>query len=167
MLFIWEVMKQCIYIGCHTDGVLPAGWTSRAAPNPCLNAVKGRPYTDSNDWLRQISRGGRTFQDTLKWVSCFALAVNEETAFSRGHCPYQRRSGRQHLLVPMHHVCFSDHFREDISSWFPLRRAEIGSLFKKEPPSPQRWVAVRPKSGVLRHGRRRPHRRLEVPTRKP
>ena len=25
LLHIWEVMKQCIYTGCHTDGVLPGG----------------------------------------------------------------------------------------------------------------------------------------------
>jgi L-serine dehydratase len=133
LLHIWEVMKQCIYIGCHTDGVLPGGLdVTRRAKSMSERLLKGRPYTDSNDWLRQISRGGRTFQDTLKWVSCFALAVNEENAaFSRVVTAPTNGAAGVIPAVLMYHVCFSDHFREEDIFRFLLTAGEIGSLFKK------------------------------------
>ncbi len=40
-----------------------------------------RPAADGPDaWIASIRDRGREFPEVLKWVSCFALAVNEENA---------------------------------------------------------------------------------------
>ncbi len=130
---IWSVMKQCIYIGCHTDGVLPGGLdlARRAAP---LNRklIKNRPYRDAEEWIQQISRGGHSFQEILKWVSCFALAVNEENAaFSRVVTAPTNGAAGVIPAVLMYHLCFSDGFQEEDIIKFLLTAGELGSLFKK------------------------------------
>jgi L-serine dehydratase len=133
LMKIWHVMRDCIYIGCHTDGVLPGGLdvTRRAAP---LNRklMGNKPYRDAEDWIRQISRGGHTFQEILKWVSCFALAVNEENAaFSRVVTAPTNGAAGVIPAVLMYHVCFSDSYVEDDIIKFMLTAGELGSLFKK------------------------------------
>ena len=130
---IWLVMRDCIYKGAHTDGILPGGLdvTRRAAPIS-RKLLKGKPYRDADDWVRQISRGGHTFQEILKWVSCFALAVNEENA-AFGRVVTAPTNGAAGVIpaVLMYHVCFSDSFVEDDIIKFMLTAGELGSLFKK------------------------------------
>ena len=81
LLDIWEVMKACMFRGCHTEGSLPGGLnvTRRAA---ALNKklLKDASYSDYNSWVAAIRKGGNDFKYILDWVSCFALAVNEENA---------------------------------------------------------------------------------------
>jgi L-serine dehydratase len=133
LLHIWEVMKQCIYNGCHTEGILPGGLnvTRRAKPL-AQTLIKGRVYQNADEWIRQICRGGHTFQETLKWVSCFALAVNEENAaFSRVVTAPTNGAAGVIPAVLMYHVCFSDNFQEEDIIRFMLTAAEMGSIFKK------------------------------------
>ena len=42
--------------------------------------TNGRPYNGYTEWIRAIRAGGHDFSYILDWVSCFALAVNEENA---------------------------------------------------------------------------------------
>ena len=133
LMNIWTNMKHCIYKGCHTDGILPGGLevARRAAPlNRKLMANK--PYRDVDDWIRQISRGTNSFQEILKWVSCFALAVNEENA-AFGRVVTAPTNGAAGVIpaVLMYHVCFSDGFMEEDIVKFLLTAGEMGSLFKK------------------------------------
>ncbi len=133
LMTIWHVMRDCMYKGCHTDGVLPGGLdvARRAAP---LNRklLENKPYHDVNDWIRQLSRGGHTFQKILKWVSCFALAVNEENA-AFGRVVTAPTNGAAGVIpaVLMYHVCFSENFVEEDIVKFLLTAGELGSLFKK------------------------------------
>ncbi|MBA4166472.1 MAG: L-serine ammonia-lyase, iron-sulfur-dependent, subunit alpha, partial [Chitinophagaceae bacterium] len=73
LLNIWEVMKACMYRGCHTEGTLPGGLnvTRRAA---ALNKklLTGAVYADYNSWVAAIRKGGNDFRYILDWVSCFA-----------------------------------------------------------------------------------------------
>jgi len=130
---IWLVMRDCIFKGCHTDGVLPGGLdvARRAAP---LNRklLENKPYHDVNDWIRQLSRGGHSFQKILKWVSCFALAVNEENA-AFGRVVTAPTNGAAGVIpaVLMYHVCFSESFVDEDIVKFLLTAGELGSLFKK------------------------------------
>jgi len=133
LMHIWTVMRDCIYKGCHTDGVLPGGLDveRRAAPLS-RKLLNGKRYRDVDDWIRQISRGGHTFQEILKWVSCFALAVNEENAaFSRVVTAPTNGAAGVIPAVLMYHVCFSESFVEEDIIRFLLTAGEIGSLFKK------------------------------------
>jgi L-serine dehydratase len=133
LMNIWSTMKQCIYKGCHMDGILPGGLEvgRRAAP---LNRklLANKPYRDVDDWIRLISRGTNSFQDILKWVSCFALAVNEENA-AFGRVVTAPTNGAAGVIpaVLMYHVCFSDGFVEADIVKFLLTAGEMGSLFKK------------------------------------
>jgi L-serine dehydratase len=133
LMKIWIVMRDCIFKGCHTDGILPGGLevTRRAAPLS-RRLLAGKPYRNAGDWVRQISRGGHTFQEILKWVSCFALAVNEENA-AFGRVVTAPTNGAAGVIpaVLMYHVCFSDSFLEEDIVKFMLTAGELGSLFKK------------------------------------
>jgi L-serine dehydratase len=78
---IWDTMRQCVFRGCHAEGVLPGGLgvTRRAAT--LSRSLLGRDgIGNADDWIDAIRKSGPNFQDILKWVSCFALAVNEENA---------------------------------------------------------------------------------------
>lgn len=133
LMNIWEVMKQSMYQGCHTDGVLPGGLAvaRRAAP---LNRklLSGKNYSNAEEWMRQISGGGHTFQEILKWVSCFALAVNEENA-AFGRVVTAPTNGAAGVIpaVLMYHVCFNNRYTEKDILTFMLTAGELGSLFKK------------------------------------
>jgi L-serine dehydratase len=82
---IWQVMRECLHRGCHTPGELPGGLrVKRRAPS--LNArllgeqAAAECAGDYDRWLDGVRAGGHEFSTTLDWVSCFALAVNEENA---------------------------------------------------------------------------------------
>ncbi len=82
---IWDVMRMCLHRGCHTPGQLPGGLqVKRRAPplNARLlgDAAAADAANDYDRWLAGVRASGRDFATTLDWVSCFALAVNEENA---------------------------------------------------------------------------------------
>ncbi|MGQ0740234.1 MAG: L-serine ammonia-lyase [Bacteroidota bacterium] len=138
VLNIWRVMKECIYRGCHTPGMLPGGLnvTRRGAElNKKLTA--GKSYSDYDAWLAVIRSGGNDFKYTLDWVSCFALAVNEENA-SFGRVVTAPTNGAAGVIpaVLQYYIAFCpDSYREvnkdDKIIQFLLTAAEIGSIFKK------------------------------------
>jgi len=133
LLNIWRVMKECIYRGCHTPGMLPGGLNVKrrgAELNKKLLAVKS--YSDYNSWLTAIRSGGNDFKYTLDWVSCFALAVNEENA-SFGRVVTAPTNGAAGVIpaVLQYFIAFCDGNSEDKIVQFLLTAAEIGSIFKK------------------------------------
>jgi L-serine dehydratase len=133
ILRIWQVMQECVYRGVHINGKLPGGLdvTRRAAP---LNKrlIKDRPYSDFNEWITAIRAGGQGFQYILDWVSCFALAVNEENAsFSRVVTAPTNGAAGVIPAVLMYYGVFNDGLDEDKVVRFLLNASEIGSIFKK------------------------------------
>jgi len=133
VLKIWEVMRDCIYRGCHISGELPGGLqVMRRAAGLNKKQLKGRTYNNHTEWVQAIREGGHSFQYILDWVSCFALAVNEENAsFSRVvTAPTNGAAG----VVPavLHYfITFCDGFDDDKIVHFLLTASEIGSIFKK------------------------------------
>src|SRR5690606_20207840 len=78
---IFHTIKDCIYKGCHTPGVLPGGLhVERRASKMNRRLLKERVYQNYDSWVNAIREGGKDFNYILDWVSCFALAVNEENA---------------------------------------------------------------------------------------
>jgi L-serine dehydratase len=133
VLKIWSVMRECIYRGAHIKGTLPGGLnvTRRAA---LLNQrlIKGRPYSNFDTWIDAIRAGGHGFQYILDWVSCFALAVNEENAsFSRVVTAPTNGAAGVIPAVLMYYAVFNDGLDEDKLVRFLLNASEIGSIFKK------------------------------------
>ena len=132
LLAIWEAMVSCIYRGCHTDGELPGGLeVQRRAPNMHRKLIGDADYDGRDSWLALIRARQYGFQEVVKWISCFALAVNEENA-AFGRVVTAPTNGAAGVLpaVLMYYVAFYDATDEDILR-FLLVAGEIGSLFKK------------------------------------
>lgn len=133
VLNIWKVMHECIFRGCHAQGSLPGGLqVKRRASGLNRHLLKGRTYDGFEGWLEAIRAGGAPFQYTLDWVSCFALAVNEENA-SFGRVVTAPTNGAAGVIpaVLQYYVTFCDGHKEDKITTFLLTASEIGSIFKK------------------------------------
>lgn len=133
LLQILRVLKECIYRGCHTTGYLPGGLNvARRAANLNRRLVGDRSYHNFNEWIDVIRQTGNGFQNTLDWVSCFALAVNEENA-SFGRVVTAPTNGAAGVIpaVLMYYIAFCDGFNDDKIIQFLLTASEVGSIFKK------------------------------------
>ncbi len=134
ILKIWQVMKECVYRGCHTAGILPGGLNVRrraAGLNKKLIGDIG--YEGYEEWISAIRNGGNSFKYTLDWVSCFALAVNEENA-SFGRVVTAPTNGSAGVIPAVLHyyTLFCDGNEEEKIIRFLMTASEIGSIFKKE-----------------------------------
>ena len=130
---IWETMKQCVYRGCHTSGVLPGGLgVVRRAAGIASRLLGGADRPEVDAWLATVRESRPAFQDTLAWVSCFALAVNEENAgFGRVVTAPTNGAAGVVPAVLLYHLCFRGGDEGDIER-FLLTAAEIGSIIKKK-----------------------------------
>jgi L-serine dehydratase len=133
VLNIWRVMKECTFRGCHTEGTLPGGLNVKrraAALNKRL--LKDKQYTTYEEWIAAIRSGSQTFQYILDWVSCFALAVNEENAsFSRVVTAPTNGAAGVIPAVLHYYLVFHPDVSEDKVVQFLLTASEIGCIFKK------------------------------------
>lgn len=133
VLQIWNAMKECTFRGCHAKGELPGGLqVRRRAFDLNKRLMKGQTYTDYDSWMACIKQGGHDFSYTLDWVSCFALAVNEENA-SFGRVVTAPTNGAAGVIpaVLQYYIAFCDGNTEDKIIRFLLVASEIGSIFKK------------------------------------
>jgi L-serine dehydratase len=133
LLKIWHVMKDCMYRGSHTGGTLPGGLNvSRRAERLNKKLIKDQHYEDFDSWIKAIRNGGKDFKYILDWVSCFALAVNEENA-SFGRVVTAPTNGAAGVIpaVLAYYIIFCDGYSEDRIIQFLLTAAEVGSIFKK------------------------------------
>lgn len=133
LLNIWRVMKECIYRGCHSPGMLPGGLNvKRRGAELNKKLLAGKSYSDYESWLTAIRSGGNDFKYTLDWVSCFALAVNEENA-SFGRVVTAPTNGAAGVIpaVLQYYIAFCEGNSEEKIVQFLLTAAEIGSIFKK------------------------------------
>lgn len=133
ILDIFRVIKECIYKGSHTEGVLPGGLNvERRAARLNKRMLKGRTYSDYDSWVEALRAGGKDFGYILDCVSCFALAVNEENA-SFGRVVTAPTNGASGVIpaVLQYYITFHDAFREEKIIQFIATASEIGSIFKK------------------------------------
>jgi L-serine dehydratase len=133
LLQIWQVMRECIFRGCHAQGELPGGLqVKRRGYDLNRKLIAGRVYSGYDSWLATIRQGGNGFKYTLDWVSCFALAVNEENA-SFGRVVTAPTNGAAGVIpaVLQYFITFCDGYSPDKIIQFLLTASEIGSIFKK------------------------------------
>ncbi len=133
ILNIWRVMKECIFRGCHTQGYLPGGLNvKRRAFDVNKKLLQQKTYDGYDAWLAEILAGGHRFNYILDWVSCFALAVNEENA-SFGRVVTAPTNGAAGVIpaVLQYFIIFCDGNDEDKIIKYLLTASEIGSIFKK------------------------------------
>ena len=131
---IWNTMLECMYLGCHTEGNLPGGLKVRRRAFDMYQKLKSDlPYNNPEEWLETIRKTEVKFRQILKWVSSFALGVNEVNA-SLGRVVTAPTNGSagvipavlMYYLVIENHQAGFDHIKR-----FLLVASEIGSIFKK------------------------------------
>jgi L-serine dehydratase len=129
---IWATMKQCVFRGCHTEGVLPGGLgVVRRAAGLSRAMLGPGPWPDVDSWLAAIRDSRPAFRETLAWVSCFALAVNEENAgFGRVVTAPTNGAAGVVPAVGLYYLCFC-HGDENGIERLLLTAGEIGSIIKK------------------------------------
>jgi L-serine dehydratase len=134
LLKIWDTMLECMYIGCHTEGTLPGGLNVRRRAFDMHQNLKGEvAYHTPKEWLEGIRKTEVKFRAILKWVSCFALAVNEVNA-SLGRVVTAPTNGSAGVIpaVLMYYMVIENHqANEEHIQQFLLVAGEIGSIFKK------------------------------------
>lgn len=133
LLRIWQVMKDCIYRGCHNEGILPGGLNvGRRAAKMNRQLLKGAAYNNFEEWVELIKKSDKSFSSIMNWISCFALAVNEENA-SFGRVVTAPTNGAAGVVpaVLMYYYLFGGAKTDEDIMRFMLTASEIGSLFKK------------------------------------
>jgi L-serine dehydratase len=134
LLSIWKVMRECMFRGCHTEGALPGGLNvKRRAADLNKKLLSNKNFSDYNSWIKAIAEGGNSFKYTLDWVSCFALAINEENAsFGRVvTAPTNGAAGVIPAVLQYFLVFVNGKEEEEKIIQFLLTAAEMGSIFKK------------------------------------
>ncbi|NBT08588.1 MAG: L-serine ammonia-lyase [Chitinophagia bacterium] len=129
---IWETMLACIYKGCHTEGELPGGlFVQRRAFALNKKLLKEAQYNNINEWMAAIKNTSQSFSNILDWVSCFALAVNEQNA-SFGRVVTAPTNGAAGVVpaVLLYALLFAENKNEEKVSNFLLTASAIGILFK-------------------------------------
>ena len=122
LMRIWNTMLECMYIGSHSEGILPGGLNVRRRAFDMHQGLIGLAnYTNPQEWLEQIRKTEVKFRQILKWVSCFALAVNEVNA-ALGRVVTAPTNGSAGVIpaVLMYYLVIENH-----------NAGEIGSIFKK------------------------------------
>ncbi len=134
LLRIWSTMLECMYIGCHSEGILPGGLNvRRRAFDMHQNLIGLANYHSPQTWLQEIRKTEVKFRQILKWVSCFALAVNEVNA-ALGRVVTAPTNGSAGVIpaVLMYYLVIENHnATEEHIKRFLMVAGEIGSIFKK------------------------------------
>jgi L-serine dehydratase len=129
---LFQVMLNCVYRGCHTDGILPGGLkVQRRAAALSRKLLSGKTYPDRQQWLAAVRKSNRDFSTVNQWISCFALAVNEENA-ALGRVVTSPTNGASGVIpaVLLYHYLFGNFGEDDLMRFF-LSSGQIGALFKQ------------------------------------
>ncbi|WBX75280.1 L-serine ammonia-lyase [Tenacibaculum ovolyticum] len=131
---VWDTMLECMYIGCHTEGILPGGLNvKRRAYGTHTKLIKDAKYANEQEWITAIRSTEVKFREILKWVSCLALSVNEVNA-SLGRVVTAPTNGSAGVIpaVLMYYLVIENHEADfEHIKKFLLVAGEIGSIFKK------------------------------------
>ncbi len=133
ILELWDTMLDCIYQGCCKSGTLPGGLNvKRKAKHFSAGLLNNIETKDREEWIKAVKACEPTFNNINKWISCFAIAVNEENA-SMGRIVTSPTNGASGVIpaVLMYHYCFGNYKGENDIIEFFLTAGEIASLFKK------------------------------------
>ncbi len=130
---IYQTMLECVYRGCTTEGILPGGLNvKRRAKRLCNELLGDVPFRDMEEWIDLIEEQKPDFNRVSRWVSCFALAVNEENA-ALGRVVTSPTNGAAGVIpaVMLYAYFFCGLNTTAEMHRFLLVAGEIGSIFKK------------------------------------
>ncbi len=130
---IYSTMFQCVFKGCNTEGVLPGGLNVKRRAKALSNSLLGgRTFNTYKEWIQAIKQLPKDFSSINKWISCFALAVNEENA-ALNRVVTSPTNGAAGVIpaVVLYYYFFCDYKgKTDLQKFF-FTSGEIGCLFKK------------------------------------
>ncbi len=127
---IWEAMLESIFSGCCHEGVLPGGLHVERRAAAISRSLLGE-IEDLATWKEALKSQPSSFDGVLKWVSCFALAVNEENAaFGRVVTAPTNGSAGVIPAVLLYYLSFCNGHENEVAS-FLLTAAQIGWIFKQ------------------------------------
>ena len=130
---IYDTMKLSVYKGCITAGVLPGGLkVKRRARELCSKLLEKHQYKTMDAWEEALRKTPLVFDTLNTWISCFALAVNEQNA-AMGKIVTSPTNGAAGVIpaVLLYHQYFAvNKGFEDVKK-FLLVAGEIGCMFKK------------------------------------
>ena len=132
-LYFWQQIKECIYKGVNKEGILPGGLNvTRRAAGLNRKLLGDKIYKNIDEWFQQVVDAEENFININKWISCFALAVNEENA-SFGRIITAPTNGASGVIpaVLMYAQAFTEFTSNEDIVRFILVAGEIGTLFKK------------------------------------
>lgn len=131
---IYNTMLECVFKGCNAEGILPGGLNvKRRAKAMSMGLLEGRTFDTDTEWIAAIKAQNPTFNSINKWISCFALAVNEENA-ALGRVVTSPTNGAAGVIpaVLLYYYFFCEYRGlKDLRDFF-FTSGEIGCLFKKK-----------------------------------
>lgn len=132
LLALWKTMKESVARGCSTRGILPGGLGVRRRSCAMAENLLGHPFDSRSEWMTQVARQSNSFDRILRWVTCFAMAVNEENA-TFGRVVTAPTNGAAGVIpsVLLYLQCFGNPSADKDICRFLLTAGEIGSIFKK------------------------------------
>ncbi len=121
LLEIAAAMRQCVENGCHNQGQLPGFLKVQRRASVMYEGLRSRPELSMRDPLSIID-----------WVSCFAIAVNEENA-AGGRVVTAPTNGAAGIIpaVLEYYRRFVSNADDDGIVTFLLTAGAIAKLFKK------------------------------------
>ena len=133
-MHIWNTMREATRRGCRIEGVLPGGLgVHRRAPALLRDIVPDIQREDIERLIRTIRAAELKFEDLIRVVSCFAIAVNEENA-AMGRVVTAPTNGAAGVIpaVMMYRACFApEPIADEEVERFLLTAGQIGALFKQ------------------------------------
>jgi len=130
---IYQTMQNCAYKGCITSGILPGGLNvRRRAAKLSDDLMENQMFNSFEEWKSIICSLPRPFNYINKWISCFALAINEENA-AMGRVVTSPTNGAAGVApaVLMYYDYFCKEIEKNDTYKFILTAGLIGSLFKQ------------------------------------
>ncbi|MEM7575665.1 MAG: L-serine ammonia-lyase [Bacteroidota bacterium] len=130
---ILDAMIRGVYRGCTTSGILPGGLqVKRRAKTMCADLSGRHHFEGLDDWIATIRASSPSFTQVNKWISCFALAVNEENA-ALGRVVTSPTNGAAGVIpaVLLYYYFFCEYGGKDKVRQFLFTAGEVGCLFKK------------------------------------
>lgn len=128
-----DTMMESMYLGCHTEGVLPGGLNvKRRAAKTNRELLAEKDYKGYEEWRECMKASPRDMQIVTRWVSTLAMAVNEVNA-AFGRIVTAPTNGAAGVIpaVLAYYEFFTDKPSREMSEEFLLVAGEIGCLFKK------------------------------------
>jgi L-serine dehydratase len=131
---LYDTMLESVYRGCVTSGLLPGGLNvTRRAAGLAASLLKEKFPESPQSLITTLREQRYQFSEIIKWIGCFAIAVNEENAaFGRVVTAPTNGSAGVIPAVLIHYLCFENRTaRQPDVEKFLMVAGAVGAIFKQ------------------------------------